>query len=291
MNTTEQAAGTPMDTPTTNPAPRRVGPRLLQVLRVTAITPHMRRITLGGEALAGFPSGRQGSHVKVFIPRPGQRQPSLPTLGPDGPIWPPKEVRPFSRTYTIRHYDASAGELDLDFVLHGDHGPASAWAARAKPGDAVGIAGPGGRGPIPQDADWYLLVGDEAGLPAISAHLETLPALARGVAFVEVADAAEEQNLLVPAGIKLTWLHRNGIAPGHSKLLETAVREVAWPDGRVFAWVAAEALATVAVRHYLRVERGLDRNQIDSIPYWKAGLDEEGYHDERHETIDKHATD
>lgn len=116
------------------------------------------------------------------------------------------------------------------------------------------------------------------------AHLETLPATARGLAFVESSDAAEEQVLTVPAGIQLTWLHRNGIASGQSPLLAKAVQKATWLAGRVFAWVAAEALATQTVR-------GLAREQIDSIPYWKAGVDEDLYHDARHEAMDRNETD
>ncbi len=272
-------------------APPRRGPRLLQVVRIVDVTPQMRRITLGGEDLADFPSGRQGSHVKVFVPRAGQTKPELPTRGPDGPVWPPKEVRPHVRTYTIRHFNEATRELDLDFVLHGDHGPAAVWATNAKPGDYIGIAGPGGRGPIPQDADWYLFAGDETALPAISAHLETLPATARGVALIEVADAAEEQPLHHPAGIELLWLQRNGIAAGKSSLLLNAVQALSWPAGDVFAWVAAEATTTAAVRHHLRHERGVARERIDSVPYWKVGKDEDDYHDERHETMDRDEAD
>jgi len=247
----------------------------------------MRRITLGGGALAGFPSDRQGSHVKVFIPRPGQHKPALPQLTENGPLWPPADERPFARTYTIRRFNADKGELDVDFVLHGDHGPASAWANNAKPGDWIGIAGPGGRGPIPADADWYLLVGDETAIPAISAHLETLPATARGVALIEVANAAEEQQISYQAEITLTWLHRNGVAAGQSSQLIDAVRQVEWREGSPFAWVAAEAKATQAVRNYLRQERGLARSQVEATPFWKAGLGEEAYHEERHRAMDE----
>jgi NADPH-dependent ferric siderophore reductase len=274
-----------------SPSPPRRGPRLLHVVGITDITPRMRRITLGGEELAGFPSGRQGSHVKVFVPRPGQIKPELPTLGPAGPSWPSREVRPFTRTYTIRSFRADVGELDLDFVLHGDHGPASAWASKVQLGDFLGIAGPGGRGPIPQDAEWYLFVGDETALPAISAHLETLPATSQGVALIEVANAREEQTLAHPPGVQINWLHRNGVAAGHSSLLIDAVRQLTWPAQSIFAFVAAEAKATAAVRSYLRHECHLPRQQIHSIPYWKVGQDEDAYHDERHKTMDRDEVD
>lgn len=268
-------------------SPARGKPRLLEVVRATNITPHMRRVTLGGMELAGFPSGKQGSHVKLFLPRPGQNEPVLPTMGEQGPIWPAADQRPFVRTYTIRRFDAAAGELDLDFVLHGDNGPASAWAINAKPGDRVGLAGPGSRGPLPQDVEWYLFAGDETALPAISAHLETLPASAQGVAVVEIADAAEEQLITYQAQIPLYWLHRNAIPAGQSKLLLQKVKAIALPTGKVFAWVAAEAAATVAIRNYWRKECGLGKVQVEAIPFWKAGASEEIYHAERHHVMDE----
>lgn len=212
-------------------SPARSNPRLLEVVRATNITPHMRRVTLGGAEVAGFPSGKQGSHVKLFLPRPGQNEPVLPTMGEQGPIWPPADQRPFARTYTIRRFDAVAGELDLDFVLHGDNGPASAWAINAKPGDRVGIAGPGARGPIPLDMAWYLFVGDETALPAISAHLETLPTSARGLAIIEVADELEIQPLIHPPQIELRWLQRNGAPAGQSQLLVATVRQLPPANG------------------------------------------------------------
>jgi NADPH-dependent ferric siderophore reductase len=177
---------------TETPTKGRTPPRSLQVRRAELVTPHMRRITLAGDDMAGFPVGSDGAHIKVFLPRPGQDRPVLPTLGPKGPVWPPPEQRPITRTYMVRRFDATAGELDIDFVLHDDAGPASGWAARAKPGDFIGIAGPGGPDRAVMGADWHLLAGDLSALPAIAATLETLPAAARGFAFIEVPDSRDE---------------------------------------------------------------------------------------------------
>jgi NADPH-dependent ferric siderophore reductase len=268
----------------------RKGPRLLHVVRVKDVTPKMRRITLGGAALDGFPQDRSGSHVKVLLAREGQDKPVLPTLGPAGPVWPAAEERPYARTYTIRAFRpfvGEAGELDIDFVLHGDNGPASRWAMAVCPGDFVGIAGPGARGPIPQNAGRYIFAADSSALPALSAHLERLPANARGMAFVEVDNADEEQTLAHPEGITLTWLHRNGMLPADRTLLAEAVRQVPWPDADLFFWIAGEASAVAALHHYGRVERRLERNQVDAVPYWKAGVSEEIYHDERHRVMDE----
>lgn len=274
---------------TAAPAPRTVArtpPRLLEVLRTTAISPRMRRITLGGEAIAGFPARSGGAHIKVFFPRGDQAVPELPTLGPEGPIWPPMPRRPITRTYSVRRYDALAGELDVDFVLHGDEGPASRWARRARPGDRLGIAGPGGPEPMLGRAEWYLLAGDLTALPAIGALLESLPATARGHAIVAVPDAADEQRLDVPPHVSLTWIHLDGHHTP-SPRLEEAVRALEWPRARVFAWVAGESSSVLAIRDYLRTERGLGRDAMYAIPYWKAALSEEAYHEERHRVMDE----
>ena len=42
--------------------------RLLQVLRVHTVTPHLLRVTLGGPDLADFESASFDDHVKVFFP-------------------------------------------------------------------------------------------------------------------------------------------------------------------------------------------------------------------------------
>ena len=42
---------------TETPPARRTPPRSLQVRRARLVTPHMRRITLAGDDMAGFPAG------------------------------------------------------------------------------------------------------------------------------------------------------------------------------------------------------------------------------------------
>ena len=74
---------------------------------------------------------------------PGRAEPAgaRPRTGrsstPDGPP-------PVVRTYTPRRYDPATKTLEIQFLLHGT-GPASEWAQRAKPGDKLAVAGPGGR--------------------------------------------------------------------------------------------------------------------------------------------------
>jgi len=138
--------------------------RKLEVLRVTDITPRMRRITLHGPQLAGFISLGTDDHVKLFFATTPEENAVLETFAPgsgdEGP-------RPSMRDYTPRRYDEASGELDIDFVLHGD-GPAATWAAQAQPGQFLHIAGPRGSMIVPDIFDSYLLIGDETALPAIA---------------------------------------------------------------------------------------------------------------------------
>lgn len=266
---------------------RPMSPRLVEVLRVRDVTPQMRRITLGGEEMRDYPSVRQGAHVKLFFPRPGQEAPALPTFGEDGPRWPPDKERPFSRPYTVRHMRTETGEMDLDFFLHDPGGPATEWALRAAPGAKVGISGPGGREIIPRDAGQYLFVGDESAIAAIAAHLESLPQSVRGLALIEVSDKNEEQTLETPEGVRIEWLLRNGKAPGRTTNLIDAVRSLTWLEPEAtYAWVAGEETAVKAIRAWLRFELGFARGAMHTKPYWKVGCTEEAYHDERHHFMD-----
>jgi NADPH-dependent ferric siderophore reductase len=172
------------------------------------------------------------------------------------------------RSYTARRQDPRTGELDVDFVLHGD-GPAAAWAAAAAPGSLLGIAGSGSLAFTA--APTVLLVADETALPAVARILADLPPGTRGTALLEVADAAEEQDLGDPGRLDLRWLHRGGTPPGESTLLVDAVAATDRPDGDVFAWVGAESRVVRAVRADLRGRWGLTRAQHHAIGYWRLG--------------------
>ena len=106
--------------------------RTLVVLRVEQLSPHMRRVTLGGPGLRGFHSAAPDDHVKLFFPN-HDGELVLPTLGPNGAEFPAGREPSPMRDYTPRRHDAARGELLIDFVLHGD-GPASNWATQAAPG-------------------------------------------------------------------------------------------------------------------------------------------------------------
>lgn len=240
-------------------------PRLLQVRRRARVTPRMVRVTLGGDGLVGFGGDGPDRRIKMFFPAPGQDRPAVPRATSGGPVWPAGEARPAIRTYTVRRFDAAAGELDVDFVLHEGHGPAAAWARDARPGSWVGVSEPGGRYLPHPDADFHVVIGDETALPAVATVLAALPPGTPATAFLEVADAGEEQEL--PGGTTV-WVHR-GARPAGAPLID-AVRAAAFPPGRGQAWLAGESAAVKELRGHLLGERGLDRRMVYATGYWRA---------------------
>ncbi|MGR7024129.1 siderophore-interacting protein [Geodermatophilus sp. URMC 62] len=240
---------------------------VLTVVSVADATPSVRRVVLSGspDAVAAA-----GPTVNLLVPRVGDTAPRWPAVARDGRIvWPSGAHGVSLRSYTARRQDPAHGEVEIDFVLHGD-GPAAAWAAAAAPGALLAVAGSGPLGDRP--AGTLLLAGDETALPAISRILAAADPAARGLALVEVAGPREEQPLAAPEGVAVRWLHRGGTPPGGSTLLADAVAALDRPDGEdLFAWVAAESAAVRAVRADLRGRWGLSRAQHHAIGYWRRG--------------------
>src|SRR5690606_20946864 len=138
----------------------RRSPRLVtaEVLRTERITPRLTRVVLGGPGLDGFGVGEFTDHyLKLQFPRPGVEYPEPFDLGRIREEL-PREQWPFTRTYTVRRWDAAERELWVDFVVHGDEGVAGPWAANAKPGEILRFAGPGGAYAPAADAERHLLV-------------------------------------------------------------------------------------------------------------------------------------
>lgn len=254
--------------PTTQRIRHEMKMRRLTVARVQKLTPRMVRITLQGEALSGFVSAAPDDHVKLFFPAPGSTTPILPK-GPPGSPEAMAGPTPIARDYTPRRYDPVANELDIDFVLHSE-GPATTWAAQAQPGHQLGVGGPRGSFIINGVFDWYLLIADEAGLPALARRLEELPATARAFVFAEVQDNTEQLELQSPAKLHIEWVHRNHTAPGTPELLQTALRKWVTPAGTGYTWIACESNASRTLRMSL-LERGLDKQWIKAAGYWRHG--------------------
>jgi NADPH-dependent ferric siderophore reductase len=217
--------------------------RDVRVRHVQPQGPGLQAVTFGGPALASFVSLSFDDHVKfIFTDAAGQEQ---------------------RRDYTPRHVDPARNELTLVFALH-EGGAASAWAQRARVGDAAVIGGPRGSIIIPDDLPWYLLAGDATALPAIARRLEELPA---GTPTTVLLHTPQEQDLhALPErpGLQLRWL------PSDQALCD-ALRTVDLPAGDGFVWCAGEAACMARLRDILLNERGLPRSHVKVSAYWKPG--------------------
>lgn len=258
------------------PARRRVEPEYrLRVLRSETLTPHLVRVVFGGAGLADLAdNGYADRCVKLAFPRPGVEH-----------LWPlavaevrattPRSMWPMIRTYTIRSLDHAAGELTIDFVVHGSAGVAGPWATNARPGDEIVVLGPGGSYSPADDVDAHVMIGDESVLPAIAVACERVKPDVPVHVFAEVGGPADEVALHSLGRLHVRWVHRDAGAD----LLAT-VRGAAWPAGRVHAFVHGETTAVRALRPLL-AERGVSPSLLSISGYWRRGAEAEVFQAEK----------
>ena len=257
----------------------------LRVTRTARISPGFVRVTLGGPELAGFASGGRDQRVKLFLPRPGSREALVPREAGENwwPAWQRMhpERRATMRTYTVREQRLAAGELDIDFVVHGGSGVATRWARTAAPGAPVTLLGPlaqdnpGVLFHLPPGTDWVLLAGDASALPAVSGILRALPAGLPVKVFLDVPHAADRRPLPTRADAEVVWLSRDHPGSRPADPLLRAVRHAAWPGGRPYAWLAGESGQVRALRRHLVGERGVPRGSVTFTGYWRRDASED----------------
>src|SRR5690625_3284826 len=156
----------------------------VQVARRTVLSPSFVRITFTGDGLERFGNDGPDQRIKVWIPAPGLAIPEI-----DIDDWYPSfralpdDSRGCIRTYTTRPVRPGHGEGDVDFLLHGVGGPASAWATSAAAGDEIALIGPnrdfgadcgGHEWKPPVDAHTLVIAGDETATPAVCRILESM---------------------------------------------------------------------------------------------------------------------
>lgn len=247
---------------------RREPPRFrpLEVTRVHRLSPRMVRVTLAGPELEGFTTDLPAASVRLLLPEPGGEL-VLPS-------WKGNEFlladgrRPTIRTFTPRHFDPQALELDLEIVVHG-RGVASGWAEAAGPRAQAAVSGPGRGYAIDTDAPAFVVAGDETAIPAMTQLLEALPPDKPVQVCIEVAEPAARLPLPHHPSATVEWLDLpEGSPPGDA--LVAAVRDLDIAGG-ARVWVAGEAAAVQRIRRHLFDERRLPRPQTSVRGYWKDG--------------------
>jgi len=249
---------------------RRAPPRLVEVKNTTQLTPNMLRVTFGGKALQGFPTDAASANIKLLLPHHDQNvadyHASLQGIG----------KKPIKRTYTVVAYRQSNNELDIDFVLHADSGPATRFALNAQPGDTVGIAGPSGAKLVDNSADWFLIAGDMTALPAIEANVKQLPIDSAGYIVIEVQDQADKRTFKLPDAMNIQWLINAEPRSGKSELSE-AVMNIRWQEGTPNVWIAGEVSMVRTLREYFAKTKQLDPAHRYTSAYWQIGQDEDAF--------------
>lgn len=254
----------------------------LRVLRTERLSEHWMRVTLGEGEIDRFVPLGYDQWFRLFLPVGGDegldRIPAKANklLGYLKYLRIPDGVRPVMRNYTVRAYRAATAdagaEIDVDFVLHGtgpDAGPASRWAASARPGDSVVIIDEGLGFDPERGVDRVILAADETGLPAVSGVCASLPVNATGVALIEVPSEADALAFEAPAGVEVRWLVRDAqTRPGALAL--AALEEIPLQAEGTHAFIVGEQSLPTSARRAL-VARGLDKASISFIGYWRLG--------------------
>ena len=286
----------------------------VRVVAVQRLSPSFVRITFGGLDLAAFADNGHDQRIKLVLPRgePGSADDfsQFPRAADWYGQWRalPEDRRNPIRTYTVRQLDqpgTPSARLVVDMVLHGDSGPATRWAARAKIGNRLLIVGPNARfdgdtsavefrpGPAVRQ---FLIGADASALPAVAAIAEQLPAGSTGLVVVEVPQPGDRQDFPCPPGIEVQWLLPT---TGHGDALVDATVEAAaglsgtpagpgpdpgpvdpdllWevpqpdPDSALYIWLAGEAGTVTRIRRRLVQDLDIDRKTVAFLGYWREG--------------------
>ena len=228
--------------------------RHVQLLAREQISPNFLRLTLVGE-MRDFASDGFDDHFKLILPQEGYDKPLLPQMVDgkpfiDGP-------RPTMRDYTPLRWTTNT--LTVDFALH-EHGPATDWARHAPMGSWVGVAGPRGSMVINKDYDWYWMLADASGLPAVERALAEMPDTAQVVVRLAVPEADRRALSSSSAQLDLQWVDD----------LNTAAQALALPASDGFIWAAGEHHAMATLRQTM-LGKGASLKRMRISAYWKQG--------------------
>ncbi|MTD28121.1 siderophore-interacting protein [Erwinia sorbitola] len=286
------------------------GYRLFNVVlaRKQVLSPSMLCCVFSGDDVRQMKMDAPDQRIKLLFP---SLNGTPSALTGEGAWWEmiagmPAETRPIPRTYTLRHVNAEAGEVEIEFVMHGTEGPASAWALAAEAGDALQMIAPnrahvadsGGYewNPHPK-VERALVVADETAFPAAKAILEQLaewPSPPLLQLFIEVPKRGDCIDLSHYPFAEVHWLPREESGASHGEALLSAVKqhvilpdaapeqqelkdvaeeELLWDradsvDSRFHGWVAAESSAVKQLRRYLVGDCGLSKESISFMAYW-----------------------
>lgn len=213
----------------------------LAVMRVVSVAPQgtqFLRVTLEGPEAARFATG--GWHFRLLLPPEG-RVAQWPRLNDQGrALWPEGADALHRAVYTLVGQEGD--RLWFDIVRHAGS-PTCDWAARAVPGEEVGIIGPGG-GTCPEAAGIWAF-GDATALPA----LRRMQAEAKGALRIWTSAEGLPGALPVP------------------DLLAALIEALPSLPPSTHVWFAGHEAEARAARAAL-AEAGLAKRDFTAVAYW-----------------------
>jgi NADPH-dependent ferric siderophore reductase len=228
--------------------------RLVDPVMVTATVQDLsvlgdgvRAVALGGPNIGGL-TVTPGQQVRVQV---GTKNPLI------------DKVMGALRTYSIWDYNDEL--LHLRVFDHGD-GPGARWSRTLNNGDTVHLLKPQGDF-VCRPSAYHLFVGDETASVAFGAMIRGLNNAAPAYTVIEV-DSEHEQ---LPIDADVNWLYRRGRTAVNSTQLVEAVARLDLPPTPGTAYLAGEASTIQLTRNHLVRQRGWNRRDILTKPFWAQG--------------------
>lgn len=186
-----------------------------------------------------------------------------------------------SRVYTVRTFNPTTQEMDIDVVLHPGESPMMRWVSALAAGDTFRLTGPRQHFLPPEPSDHPVaLFLDETAIPALYSILADWPAGRRAEAWIECPVAAPVAELPVVPGVTVHHLERPaGSTGGSTGALVAAATSLTQAAEHVI-WAAGERDEMRQIRSHFRTEIGLPKEQVAVYGYWKQGTSTS--------TIDRH---
>ncbi|WP_179381009.1 siderophore-interacting protein [Jannaschia marina] len=219
--------------------------RFAEVRKVAPLGTTFLRLRLAVPDIRAFDDS--ALHFRFLLTPDGRALATSPGTAPNGSlVWPAEMPAPHRPVYTVRTIDRDAGLLTVDVFRHAG-GRAQGWAETARPGDRIGLLGPGGGGLPTADAGLNLY-GDETAFPAIARIVESASAETRGRVVLRAgAGAACGYPLVAPSGMEVIW---------HTGVFDLAAQALAdravWPERAV--WFAGEKAEAHQLRAAFKAE-------------------------------------
>ncbi|HEV2426709.1 MAG TPA: siderophore-interacting protein [Acidimicrobiales bacterium] len=221
--------------------------RVCEVVSSTSLTPNLREVVLGGEAveLGGVP----GQDVMVRLATASGR-------------W-------TRRRFSVRRVDPDARTLTL-WVTVDHEGPGVSWAEGAQPGDPVDVVGPRGKIPL-ANAPNHLFCGDASSLAATWRLAESVTGGSVTIA-VEVDDVADVTVAPLAEGVapRLVMVERRDRGYDDPTGLMRALADIDVDAATTHAYLFGEFHVANALRVAV-LDLGVEESAVSLKAYWRAG--------------------